>query len=140
MCGDANPSFAIPQLFYLHPCNDQLEHIHILSTQLHLLQHFGIAPSTNSLLKNMPTITKITIVSGEYFLKAKPSFKIWMARLVTKKLKPEDKVNLSINMTDVCTRICADAVRDQDKTIKEEEIMELVRKRIMYKKRHHHEV
>jgi hypothetical protein len=63
-----------------------------------------------------------------------------MARLVTEKLKPEDKVNLSINMTDVCIRICADAARDQDKTIKKDEIMEWIRERIMYKKRRHHEV
>ncbi|MGQ9461192.1 MAG: hypothetical protein ACUVRA_08185 [Candidatus Bathyarchaeaceae archaeon] len=60
--------------------------------------------------------------------------------MVTKKLKLENKVNLSINMTDVCTRICADAARDQDKAIKEDEIIERVRERIMYNKRRHREV
>jgi hypothetical protein len=34
MCGDANHSFAIPQLFYLCSCGDQLARIPILSTQL----------------------------------------------------------------------------------------------------------
>lgn len=63
-----------------------------------------------------------------------------MGRLVIKKLKPEDKVNLSISMTDVCTHVCADAARDRDRAIKEDEIMERVRERIMYKKRRHHEV
>jgi len=63
-----------------------------------------------------------------------------MAQLVIKKLKPEDKVNLSISMTDVCTRVCADAARNQDGAIKEDEILEWVRERIMYKKRRHHEV
>ncbi len=55
-------------------------------------------------------------------------------------LKPEEKVGLSISMTDVCVRICVDALRDRDETIKEEELLEKVRTRIMYKKRRHHEV
>jgi len=40
------------------------------------------------------------------------------------KLKPEEKVNLAINMTDACVRICADSIKDQDGTIKEEELLE----------------
>ncbi|KPV61933.1 MAG: hypothetical protein AOA66_1606 [Candidatus Bathyarchaeota archaeon BA2] len=55
-------------------------------------------------------------------------------------LKPEEKVNLSISMIDTCIRICAEALKDQDETIKEEELLEKVRARIMYKKRRHHEV
>ena len=55
-------------------------------------------------------------------------------------LKPEEKVNLSIGMIDTCIHICADALRDQDTTITEEELLEKVRARIMYKKRRHHEV
>ena len=74
------------------------------------------------------------------FLKARALFKVWMTQLVIKKLKPEDKVNLSISMIDVCTRVCADAVRDREGAINEDEIMERVRERIMYKKRRHHEV
>ncbi|MFX0097551.1 MAG: hypothetical protein ACFE7E_07310 [Candidatus Hodarchaeota archaeon] len=56
------------------------------------------------------------------------------------KLKPEEKVNLSIDMIDTCIHICADALRDQDRTIKEEELLDKIRARIMYKKRLHHEV
>ena len=56
------------------------------------------------------------------------------------KLKPEEKVNLAINMTDVCVQICADAVKDRYKNIKEEQLIEEVRARIMYKRRRHHEV
>jgi len=60
--------------------------------------------------------------------------------LTLETLKPEEKVNLSINMIDTCIQICADAIKDQNKTIKEEELLEKVRARIMYKKRRHHEV
>jgi len=60
--------------------------------------------------------------------------------LVIEKLKPEEKVNLSISMTDACTRVCADAVKDQYGAIKGGELIEQVRKRIMYQKRRHREV
>jgi len=52
-----------------------------------------------------------------------------------KELKPEEKVNLAVGMSDVCIRICADAIRDQNRTISEEELVERVRERIMYGKR-----
>jgi len=39
--------------------------------------------------------------------------------LSLRKLKPEEKVNLAINMTDVCVQICANDVKDQNKNIKE---------------------
>ena len=47
-------------------------------------------------------------------------------------LKPEEKVSLAIAMTDVCVRVCADAVRDQNPGINEVELIERVRERIMY--------
>lgn len=56
------------------------------------------------------------------------------------KLKPEEKVNIAIGMTDACTRVCADAVKDLHPNIKEEELIELVRERISYGKRHKREV
>ena len=56
------------------------------------------------------------------------------------KLKPEEKVNISINMIDVCVSICADAIKEQDKTIKERELLKRVRARILYGKRLHYEV
>jgi len=56
------------------------------------------------------------------------------------KLKPEEKVNLSIDMTNVCARVCVDSIRDRDKALEEEELIDRVRARIMYGKRRHREV
>ena len=63
-----------------------------------------------------------------------------MVRLVLEKLKPEEKVNLSISMTDACVNICVDSVKDQIEGIKEEELLDKDRARTMYQKRRHHEV
>jgi len=49
-------------------------------------------------------------------------------------LKPEKKVNLAIGMTDVCVRICADGIRDQNPDLREEELMERIRERIGFGK------
>jgi len=40
--------------------------------------------------------------------------------LALEKLRPEEKVNLAINMTKACVRICADAIKDQHRTINED--------------------
>jgi hypothetical protein len=58
-----------------------------------------------------------------------------MMWLSIKKLKPEEKVNLAINMTDVCVRICADAVREEYPNIEESELIERVRERMMFGRR-----
>jgi hypothetical protein len=55
--------------------------------------------------------------------------------LAVKRLKPEDRVNLAIGMSDVCIRVCADGVRDQNPGISEEELIERVRERLMFDKR-----
>ena len=57
-----------------------------------------------------------------------------------KKLKPEEKVNMSINITDVCEQVCADGIRDQNRGINEAQLMKELRERIMLQKRRHHEV
>ena len=57
-----------------------------------------------------------------------------------KKLKPEEKVNLAIDMTDVCVQVCADGIRDQNRNISEAQLMKELRERIMLQKRRHHEV
>lgn len=57
-----------------------------------------------------------------------------------KKLKPEEKVNLSINMTDVCVQICADGIRNQNRNITEAQLRKKLRARIMHQKRRHYEV
>lgn len=51
------------------------------------------------------------------------------------RLKPEDRVNLAVDMSDVCIRVCADGVRDQNPGISEEELIERVRERLMFSKR-----
>lgn len=52
------------------------------------------------------------------------------------RLKPEERVNLAIGMSDVCVRVCADGVRDQNPGISEEELIERVRERFEWSKRY----
>ena len=56
------------------------------------------------------------------------------------KLTPEEKVDLMITMVDTCVRICADGIRDRDKTIQDGKLIEKLRARILSNKRRHHEV
>jgi len=56
-------------------------------------------------------------------------------RLFLGELKPEEKVNLAIGMSDVCVHVCAEGVRDRYPHINEEELVERVRERIMYGKK-----
>jgi hypothetical protein len=51
------------------------------------------------------------------------------------RLKPEEKVNLAIGMSDVCIRVCAEGVRAQFPGISEKELIERVRERLMFGKR-----
>lgn len=44
----------------------------------------------------------------------------------------EKKVNLAINMSDVCVRVSFDSIRDRNPRIKKKEVLKLMRKRIMY--------
>jgi len=52
----------------------------------------------------------------------------------------EERVNLAINITDTCVRVCADSVMDMIPTVKEEDLLESVRERIMYLRRRKREV
>ncbi|MGQ9506522.1 MAG: hypothetical protein ACUVTB_01525 [Candidatus Bathycorpusculaceae bacterium] len=52
-----------------------------------------------------------------------------------RRLKPEERVNLAINMSDVCIRICAEGVKGQNPNISEGKLIELVRERLMFNKR-----
>jgi hypothetical protein len=51
------------------------------------------------------------------------------------RLKPEERVDLAVGMSDVCVRVCADGVRDQNPGISEKELIERVRERLMFGKR-----
>jgi hypothetical protein len=59
-----------------------------------------------------------------------------MILLTIRRLKPEEKVNLAINMTDVCVRICADALKNEYPGIGEKELIKQVRKRLTFGRRH----
>jgi len=50
------------------------------------------------------------------------------------RLKPAERVDLAVGMSDVCVRVCADGVRDQNPGISEEELIERVRERLMFDK------
>lgn len=51
-----------------------------------------------------------------------------------RRLKPEEKVNIAIDMTDACVGICAEGIRAQYPRIAEEELLERLRERIEYAK------
>jgi hypothetical protein len=55
-------------------------------------------------------------------------------------LKSEEKMKIAVDMTDVCVRVCADAVKDQGLTVSEEEFVKRVRERVTYRKRYRREV
>jgi len=57
-----------------------------------------------------------------------------------KRLKPEEKVNMAIEMTDAVVRICADGIRDQNPNITEKALQKELKKRVNCQKRSHHEV
>ena len=55
--------------------------------------------------------------------------------LPVRSLKPEERVDLAVGMSDVCVRVCADGVRDANPGINEEELIERVRERLMFGRR-----
>jgi len=52
------------------------------------------------------------------------------------RLKPEERVNLAVRMSDVCVRICAEGIRAQFPGISKKELLEKLRERIAWCKRH----
>jgi hypothetical protein len=50
------------------------------------------------------------------------------------RLKPEVKVQIAIDMTDGCARICADGIKQQFPSISEEELLEKLRERLRWAK------
>jgi hypothetical protein len=51
------------------------------------------------------------------------------------RLKPEDRVNLAVGMSDVCVRVCAEGIRAQFPSISDKELIEKLRERIEWSKR-----
>ena len=58
-----------------------------------------------------------------------------MVWLIVRRLRPEERVNLAVGMSDVCVRICADGVRDENPRLSEEEVVKRVRERLLFSKR-----
>ena len=58
-----------------------------------------------------------------------------MVWLFVRRLRPEERVDLAVGMSDVCVRVCADGVRDGDPSISEEEVVLRVRERLLFSKR-----
>jgi len=52
-----------------------------------------------------------------------------------KRLSPEEKVNVAIDMSDGCVRICAEGIKAQFPDITEQELIEQLRERIEWSKR-----
>jgi len=52
-----------------------------------------------------------------------------------RRLKPEEKVNMAIDMTDAVVRVCAEGIRAQYPEITEEELIERLRERFAWMKR-----
>ena len=50
------------------------------------------------------------------------------------RLKPNQKVQIAIDMTDGCMRVCADGIRHQFPGISDEELLEKLRERIQWLK------
>ena len=50
-------------------------------------------------------------------------------------LKPEEKVNIAIELSGVCVRVCAEGIRAEFPGIGDEELLERLRERIAWAKR-----
>jgi len=55
-----------------------------------------------------------------------------VALLSSGELKPEERVNLAIGMTDACVRVCVEGIMNRGRPLTDEEVREKVRERIMY--------
>jgi len=53
-----------------------------------------------------------------------------------RRLKPEERVNLAIGMSDVCVQVCAAGIRAQFPNITEKELIEKLRERFEWSKRY----
>ena len=51
------------------------------------------------------------------------------------RLKPEEKVMIAVDMTDVCVQVCVEGIRQQYPGITEEELIEKLRERLHWAKR-----
>jgi len=57
---------------------------------------------------------------------------VWVS---VRRLRPEEKVNVAIDMSDCCVRICAEGIRAQFPDVTEEELVGRLRERIEWSRR-----
>jgi hypothetical protein len=55
--------------------------------------------------------------------------------LVVRRLKPEERVALAMDMTEAMVRVCAEGIKAQNPGITEKELMEKLRERLEWSKR-----
>jgi len=55
--------------------------------------------------------------------------------LFVKRLKPEERVALAMDMTEAMVRVCAEGIKAQNPNITEKELMEKLRERLEWSKR-----
>jgi hypothetical protein len=70
-----------------------------------------------------------SFILGQMLLKENSVFRCWMC-VSSSKMKPEERVNAAIYMSDMCVSVCASSVKDQNQLISEKELLKCVRKRI----------
>lgn len=51
------------------------------------------------------------------------------------RLKPEEKVNMALDMSDAVVRVCAEGIKAQNPDITEKELIEKLRERMEWSKR-----
>jgi hypothetical protein len=56
------------------------------------------------------------------------------------RLKPEERVNVAVYMSDVCSRVSANSIKDRNSKITEEDLIERLRERIIFASRRNREV
>lgn len=55
------------------------------------------------------------------------------------RLKPDEKVNVAVYISDACVRVCADSIKDRERRINKKKLMKRVRARIDFGKRRERE-
>lgn len=77
----------------------------------------------------------MSILGIKHVKEVRPSLDLTGSHLPSSVLKPEDRVRLAASMKDVVTRICADGVRDANPSIKEDELISVLRRRFLLGRR-----
>ncbi|MEM2081129.1 MAG: hypothetical protein QXP44_06580 [Candidatus Bathyarchaeia archaeon] len=91
--------------------------------------------------KNVPVLLGCGGLENFIRLMSEYSVGVWCASVDGEaerlgRLKPEEKVAICIEMSDFCVRVCEAGIRAQFPGISEEELLEKLRQRLEWAKRH----